>query len=324
MDKMIKLGFVAELDLREENQNYPVTKKQIQEYFGPLSEQGLDTYIFSWKSLTDQGTVNEAYSINEGKTKELDLSKELDIVFTKQLGNIANCPQEFLDYLTYLGNVNTIKVNEPDRMRSNLDKNYLINLQKEGFPVVPTVNVYNRKLEELLEYDFGIEHEDIILKPRIFGESGNGIVKLSDFKGDEEEFNRYIDQNQPVIAQPMMKEIFQGEKSLIFLGEEFSHGLTKKSTTDNYKINISFGTEYARYFPKQNELEMAHNIIEHYNDQNQMTRIDFLDTTEGPRMMDVERINPSTYTTQVGLAHHFCDNLAKFIKRVYTEQKINY
>ena len=322
--KMIKLGFVAELDLRKDNPNYPVTKKQIQEYFGPLSEQGMDTYVFSWKNLTNEGKVNEAYSINEGKTKELDLNKELDIVYTKQLGNIANCPQEFLNYLTNLGNVTTIKVNEPERMFANLDKNYLIRLQKEGFPVVPTINVYNRKLEELLQYDFGTKHEDIILKPRVFGESGNGIVKLSDFENDEDKFNKYIDQNQPVIAQPMMEEIFKGERSLIFLGNEFSHGIIKKSATDNYKINISFGTEYARYFPKQNELEMAHKVIDYYNDRNQMTRIDFLDTDNGPKIMEVERINPSTYTTQVGLAQHFCDNLAKFLKRVYTEQKANY
>ncbi len=321
---MVKLGFVAEVDLSENNPNYPVTKKQIQEYFGPLSEQSIDTYVFSWKSLTDQGKIKEAYSINKGETKELDPNKELDIIFTKQLGNIANCPQEFLNYLTNLGNVNAIKVNEPERMFVNLDKKYLIELQKECFPVVPTVNVYNRKLEELLKYDFGTKHEDIILKPRVFGESGNGVVKASDFKGNEEEFSKYIDQNQPVIAQPMMEEIFKGERSLIFLGEEFSHGIIKKSATDNYKINISFGTEYTRYFPEQNELEMALKVIDHYNDQNQMTRIDFLDTDDGPKIMEVERINPSTYTTQVGLAHHFCYNLAKFLKRVYTEQKTNY
>ena len=198
------------------------------EYYNKyLSQEGLECFYFDWKDLKSNGTLKKLYQINNTEYN-VTLAHKVDVILTRQLGDIAGCEDIFLQYLKTLKNIKgPILVNCPDKMLNNLDKIYLIDLEKKGFDVIPSIIVDSKTSFELLE-DFKkkINANDLIIKPRFFGECGNMVELISNL--NQQTFQEYTtrldkakteyfkhENSGSAIVQPFLKKITEGEVSLL-------------------------------------------------------------------------------------------------------------
>ena len=265
-----------------------------------------DFKVFDWNDVVDN--VSSKFYSEGPRNEDLHLDS-LDILVVRQLGNISSKKDAFLSFLNNLSEVSAKVVNNPDKMINNLDKSYLIDLFNKGFDVVPTYLVKDPvDTFYKVRVDFGVK--EVVFKPKYFGESGIDVYKFGE--APSLSFN-----NQDYIAQPFMQDIYEGEHSLFFFGDDFSHGILKSNSSTNFKINYSENSVYSRFYPDENLLRKSQELIEYMGDEDQILRLDFVNSKSGYLLMEYEAINPSPYMESVDVKKLFCDNFNQFLKDKY-------
>ena len=258
-------------------------------------------YLFDWKDL-GKGLSLRRYVFGNDESKELREGGNLDgldIVHIGQLGRIYQRVEQFNNFLDNLGCFGGRVINPLETIRGNLSKQYLVDLYEKGVPVIPTIQLPNNlSLEEACDMEFSgwsERIEDIVSKPKNFGERGEDVVTLSSFNSDEE-FQNYLHENRNVLAQPLIRDLYTGgENSLIFLRGRFIYGVNK--FTGDFKVNASEGTMYARHFPGEKELDIARRAISDWPTPFDYVRVDMVNS-ENPLIMEVEMVNPSFYESR--------------------------
>ena len=226
-----------------------------------------------------------------------------------------------MNFLSSLDKFNGKIINSIQTIKNNLSKQYLLDFQDNGFPVIPTISVEkNLTLESLRKYDFSNEHfhrknKDVVVKPKLFGECGFSVRKLSSFK-NEEEFEEYKKQHREILAQPKLEEIFEkGENSFIFLGDKFIHAVNK--FTGEFKVNCVVDIRCTVHEPTNKELEICRKIIENWPDPVGYIRIDMIPYEEKFLVSEIESVNPAFYIENVlSLKDNFVKELEKFLLKV--------
>ncbi|MGK0209404.1 MAG: glutathione synthase/RimK-type ligase-like ATP-grasp enzyme [Patescibacteria group bacterium] len=289
-------------------------------------DQGRNTVVFDWKNVNDDLTVSK-YLISDGSTfnginSPASLEELCDCVFLKQLGSIASDSQKFVTLLTNLrDNYSGVVVNDPDTSLDNLSKKYLFRLAEKGFPVIPTLHLsptakYNEISGLCKDSLKGINTNEYVLKSLEFGEGGNSVRLNSSFK-NQDEFSVYQDLHSPLIAQPMISGIFEGEVSLIFLGDDYSHALRKKS--NDFRINDSFSPSYSSFNPssslKSLSLDALKTLYPSYT--NSFSRVDLIPHDDNYLISEVEIVNPSFYLDELKNWEEFNTLLLNFLDSVY-------
>jgi glutathione synthase/RimK-type ligase-like ATP-grasp enzyme len=162
--------------------------------------------------------------------------------------------------------------------------------------------------------------EPFVLKP-IRGERGNGVMlvrspdELSAIEGKEDEY----------LAQDFMRDIREGERSLVFLGFEYQHAVIKTPCPANpmeFRCNESLGGTVAVYEPTPDEFEFARSVLKAYQSLQcpiHYSRIDLMQTADGPVLVEAELINPSMYANYSGKGAEFGNSIAKYFHRLLTD-----
>ncbi len=310
---MMRIGIVCNIDnfynVREgDSYNYI---KFISDYLSKNNEVGL----FDWRDVSEDLIASRALILDGGSYLSADnLSlNNYDVVFVKQLGKIHLASEDFLKFLNYLESYEGRVLNPIDTIRDNLSKDYLLSMQDDGLPVVPTSRLSSdATLSEVRAMDFGLEgSKGNVVKPCSFGEQGQGVCLVNSF-GSEEEFSEYMQKNFPVIVQPVVPGIYSdGEYSLVFLGKEFSHGVRKH--TGDFKINFTAKSVYEEYVPTDEELALAKSILEYWPKSLGYSRIDFMRYDGKPLVSEVEMVNPAFYVENLeGVGERFVKDLEAF------------
>ncbi len=316
MENKFKLGLVAELGTES------LIKSKDWAYFMNFFREKGDVVLFDWKDVSSNfiiprfvlGSKDDLGLVESNE----DIRNLADILYVGQLGKIHKKKEDFMSFLNILENFSGIVVNPIETIKGNLSKQYLLDLQKKGISVIPTVDVYiNYSIQYLKNLNFpnyGKSIEDIVLKPKVFGEQGNGVIKLSDLKG-ESEFKDYLKNNGEVIAQPLVNEIYaKGENSYIFTGRNFSHGLNK--ITGNFKINFCGSSKYVSIKPTKAEMDLCQSVFDVWPTNFGYARLDII-PSEKPLIGEVEMVNPAGYLSETGSFEKYSKNLNKRLNEVY-------
>lgn len=198
-------------------------------------------------------------------------------------------------------------VNHPDTIKHNLDKRYLWQLEQKGIRIIPTHYV-NEHVRGRLSAG-----EAFVLKP-IRGERGEGVMlartidALAAIKGREREY----------LAQDFMPTVRDGERSLVYLGFEYQHAVLKTPSAANpqeFRCNESLGGTVAVYEPTPEELSFARQVLEAYESLGcpiHYSRIDLIQTDDGPTLIEAELINPSIYANYSNKGPQFGESIARY------------
>lgn len=283
-----KLNFVPEYD----NYNYI---KFIVDYF----RKRHDLYLFNWRNLKEDLSVDEGIIAKKDGLKKANFNiKGCDVVFIKQLGKIFKEPDKFMSFLDIMENYKGKVLNDINSIKNNVSKQYLFDLYKAGFPVIPTKKFNkNLRLDQAKNIAFDRNLEGLVIKPLVFGEQGQSVRQLNSFENNYE-FEEYKKINGELIIQPLIKGIFEnGERSLVYLGKDFAHAVSKYS--GRFKINAATDTVWKRHNPSREEFDLCNKILEYWPDKLGYTRIDLISHEGKYLISEVEAINPNFYIENI-------------------------
>lgn len=322
MKNKFKLGLVAQITNSKEN---PIKSKDWAFFMNFFRERG-DVIMFDWKTLDENFKVPRYAKGYKDSIKiveeEIDIRDSCDIIYIGQLGKIHESQEEFMNFLNILEDFTGNVINPIKTIKANLSKQYLIDLQEKNIPVVPTLDVDSsftiNDIKNLKFPNYGKTKDGIVLKPKVFGEQGKGVIKLEDLKNDQE-LKSYIVSSGEIIAQPLIKDIYtKGENSFIFLGKEYSHGVNK--ITGEFKINFDVNskneTKYDKASPTKKELELCNNAINSLNSKFEYLRIDII-PGDNPLISEIEMVNPAGYLEEVDAHFIYSEKLNKRLNNIF-------
>lgn len=329
MRNKFRLGLVAELNSGDDGSRAIMSEDW--SYFFDFFRARGDVALFDWKNVGEDFSVDE-YALGSSDFSSVmgeraDIRDLCDVVYIGQLGKIYERKNDFLKFLDTMGGFPGQVINPVDTIRSNLSKGYLLELQDKGVSVIPTVDVSRgysfSGLEKLKFPNYRKSIDDLVLKPKIFGEQGNGVVKLSEI-GDEDGLRKYLSEHGEVIAQPLLNDIYaKGEDSFIFTGREFSHGLNK--VTGGFKINScgsnNSSPKYSPKSPTPEQMDLCQSALDAWPTPFGYARIDIV-SSDIPLIGEVEMVNPAGYSSDIGALGTYSNNLNRVFNEVFERGRV--
>lgn len=254
--------------------NYPEGNKDLKDLLFYLRNSDIKSDFLVW-----------------GDTKVL---RRNDLLLLLGVWDYSSNAQAFLAWLEYVYSQGVHILNPLDTIKRNIDKHYLLDLQKRKIPIIPSQFV---NYEELKTQDLANK----IVKPFI-GQSGIGVER-----GENVNFDHY---RNGAIIQPFIPSIQTlGEVCLVFFDKRFQYSILRKPS--DWRANSSYGVEISSINPKQEWIELASKALEGF--QYFYARVDlFLDPLA---VSEVELIEPALYFSfQNNALDNFVHSLLENIK----------
>jgi glutathione synthase/RimK-type ligase-like ATP-grasp enzyme len=200
-------------------------------------------------------------------------------------------------------------------LRWNLDKNYLRELEISGIQIVPTVWM-NAKTEgevsAIVRKSFPDRRK--IVKP-VFSAGSHHTYRL-----DVSELPPAgVFAGLSAIVQPYLEEIeTDGERSLVFLGGNFSHAIRKLPRSGDFRVQESFGGQFSAFKPTREELRFGERAVATIRGKFPTDpaplygRIDYVVVGGNPHLMEAELLEPDLYFHHaLGAAERFAALIAE-------------
>ena len=268
-----------------------------------LNDAGILTEVFYWHDLVD-----DIYKL-----------EEFDLVLLRTIWDYYKKVEEFMVFLEQLDNLDVKVLNPIDIVRWNMDKKYLIQLQDEGFDIIPTIFSFNN--EDVFDKALDLGWEKMILKPMISAGSYHTYVIEQDEKEKFLKYKKQLFTNRPYMLQEFIPEISDGEISTITLtspGEMaedgYSYSVTKVPKKGDYRVQFDFGGVYHLGDVDPVIKKISHKITSRFDNRLLYQRLDGLWRHNKFLIMELELIEPDLYFNYSEEAmDRFVENLLKVI-----------
>lgn len=259
----------------------------------PLRKRGVEVEPIIW-TTSPPATLNQ-----------------FDAIIMRSAWDYHTRADEFIQWLKTLQQTSVPIFNAVDIMVWNMDKSYLLDLSKQGVPIVPSIKVQSLNENILTKINTWSE---IIIKPTI-GASAYGIKKLQTANKKEviHEINALLSVGD-VLIQPFMKEIYEGEISFIFFDKQFSHAVHKFPKKNDFRSQNDFGASQIRIHPDKKLINQACIILDQIKSPLLYTRLDALVIHNSLQLMELELIEPHLFLEEApDAAITFADAIARSI-----------
>ena len=190
----------------------------------------------------------------------------------------------------------TLLINPAELVRENISKNYIENIAKRGFSVIPTIFLKQGQKASITSIMLEQSWSDIIIKPAV-GLSSYGVKRVKNNRTSTSEAQNHLDsilQSGDVLVQPYFSAVEDyGERNLVFIASEFSHCVRKMRFQASEKIGEVKDTLVE---PSEAELVLAKRIIDDLSPQPFYARVDLLrDGNQHPCLIELELIDPKLF-----------------------------
>jgi glutathione synthase/RimK-type ligase-like ATP-grasp enzyme len=295
---------------------YKVDEYDCFDFAGALRALGHDVFFANWDDLAGR-EFNRMFHDNRKRFVAPVPISRVDLIFVYKMEGFYFDLQRFFAMVQTFADACPIVLNHPLTIRHNIDKRYLWDLGAKGVRVIPTHNVDAAVRRRLAG------GEPFVLKP-IRGERGQGVIllrtidELSVIRGREDEY----------LAQDYMPAIRGGERSLVFLGLEYQHAVLKRPSASNpqeFRCNESLGGTVEVYEPTGEEKDFSLGVLKAYESLGcpvNYSRVDLIQTEDGPMLMEAELINPSIFANYSGKGAEFGRSIARYFDQLLTKDKV--
>jgi glutathione synthase/RimK-type ligase-like ATP-grasp enzyme len=144
-----------------------------------------------------------------------------DLLIVRSCWNYYQKYREWLEWLDGLMAKNTKVWNPIEIMKWNSHKSYLLELEQRGAKIVPS---------KMAKAGENLQGKDTIIKPLV----GAGAHNLRRIKNQAK-------LEDDCLVQPYIKEVQNGEYSLVFFNKQYSHGIIKMPKKNDFRVNFAFG-----------------------------------------------------------------------------------
>jgi hypothetical protein len=219
---------------------------------------------------------------------------------------------EFIAWLDRIEPLTSVH-NDPEIIRWNSHKSYLLRLADGGFETIPTAWVSKGSFVDLTALLAERGWPEAVVKPAVSA-SAHGTIKVGQDNLDEAQshLNGLVDSGDALI-QPYLYDFENvGETSVIWLGQEQTHSVRRPSGMHTPLEVAHLG---APLEPTAAELELAHAVYDWITPAPLYARIDLLNTADyGLRVLELELVEPALYLRHsVAIADKFAAAIEKLL-----------
>ncbi|WP_340198522.1 hypothetical protein [Ascidiimonas sp. W6] len=203
---------------------------------------------------------------------------------------------EFSNWLNTVSKLTRL-FNSEKLIRWNIDKHYLLDLQKKGVRITPTRFI--EKGESISLYDLiqNTDWYDAVLKPCVSGAARHTYrVSLE----NSHQYERLLEQllkQEAMMLQPFQHEIInEGELSLMIINGKYSHAILKKAKSGDFRVQDDFGGSVHNYSASIKAIKFAENAVKNCIEKPIYARVDMFTDNEGElALSELELIEPELW-----------------------------
>ncbi len=206
-------------------------------------------------------------------------------------------PDSFIALLESIDASSAILVNDIALVHWNLPKTYLRDLETRGAAIVPSL--WHDEFDREALPGFFSTHccDRIIIKPVVSTNAHNTFLLDRAVPAETiEELERTF-AARPFVVQPFIENVQgEGEYSLFFFSNEFSHAILKTPKDEDFRVQEEYGARLTSTEPESELLETAAKLLKLIEPTPVYARADFLRGADGRfLLMELELIEPSLY-----------------------------
>lgn len=223
--------------------------------------------------------------------------EQYDAVYICTPWDYPDAPGIFLALLEAVDTSNAVLVNDIALVRWTIPKTYLRDLESRGAAIVPSLWYDGINLDTLPGFFDAHQTDRIIVKPVVSTNAQNTFLLDRDVPGDVVEKFEKTFATRPFVVQPFIENIqSEGEYSLFFFSNEFSHAILKTPKDEDFRVQEEHGARIVAIEPENALLEVAENLLDMVEPMPVYARCDFIRGPDGRfLLMELEVIEPSLY-----------------------------
>jgi glutathione synthase/RimK-type ligase-like ATP-grasp enzyme len=218
-------------------------------------------------------------------------------------------------WLEARANDGTSLQNSAHSVLDNLNKSYLLGLEKRGLPILPFSHHLQKNdfdLHDLLE---ARGWQDAVIKPAISASAfGTWRTLVGSAKQDQARLTAQLEQTD-LLVQPFAPEIQHlGEWSLVFFLGQYSHAVLKKPAANDFRVQTQFGGNASAAVPDGHLIAQAQEVLTALNQTPLYARVDGIEREGQFWLLELEIHEPHLFLgTDQSAAKRFAEAIAEKI-----------
>lgn len=188
-------------------------------------------------------------------------------------------------------------INPYEQINWNLDKHYLLDLQKLDLPIVESVFVSKKTQLNLETISKSKNWKDIVIKPTISGAARHTYhLKNDEIKKFQDKWLS-LTNSEDFMVQEFQKNILSsGEIAVMIFGGEYSHSVLKKAKRGDFRVQDDFGGSVEKINPSLEIIELAEKTVKSLKTMPLYARVDIIfDNGSNPVISELELIEPELW-----------------------------
>ena len=188
-------------------------------------------------------------------------------------------------------------INPYEQINWNLDKHYLLDLQKLDLPIVESIFVSKKTQLNLETISKSKNWKDIVIKPTISGAARHTYhLKNDEIKKFQDKWVS-LTNNEDFMVQEFQKNILStGEIAVMLFGGEYSHSVLKKAKKGDFRVQDDFGGSVEIINPSLEIIELAEKTVKSLKTMPLYARVDIIfDNVSNPVISELELIEPELW-----------------------------
>ncbi len=243
---------------------------------------------------------------------------QYDAVYICTPWDYPDDPEKFLALMEVIDGSSAILVNDISLVRWTMAKTYLRDLESRGAAIVPS-SWYDKFDSEVLPGLFDAHDTDrIVIKPVVSTNAHSTFLLHRDLPTNVLSALETTFAARPFVVQPFVEKVQdEGEYSLFFFSNKFSHAILKTPKDQDFRVQEEHGARIESVVPESALFETAASVLSLVQPIPVYARCDFIRGPNGQfLLMELELIEPSLYLRmEPGAARRFAKAFDAYVSR---------
>ena len=207
-------------------------------------------------------------------------------------------------------------INSEQIIRWNIDKHYILDLEKKGVHCCPTIFIESEEQITLEQLHKEHNWKETVLKPVVSGAARHTYKLNPENLHVHEPLFKELNAKEAFMLQPFQQNIVKnGELSLIIIDGEFTHAVKKIAKKGDFRVQDDFGGSVHTYKPTTKEIAFAEIAVKACNSKPIYARVDMFTDNDGQlAIAELELFEPELWFRNNPKA---ADKLAVAIKKLF-------
>lgn len=241
---------------------YDVTILTDRRYLQPKKDDRYTQNVFDEDRLLKEACERLGMRVHRAAwdDPEMDWSQTRFVIF-RTTWDYFDRFTEFSKWLERIDALTTM-INSKELIDWNLDKKYLLELERKGVRIPQTFYLEKGEERSLEEIVAASGWRKCILKPAISGAARHTYMFEANQASEYQAiFQELIAEESMMLQEYQEKITSKGEVSYMLFGGTYSHAVLKKAKTGDFRVQDDFGGSLHAYTPSEEEIAFAENAL---------------------------------------------------------------